>query len=160
MIVQHDIDRIVETYSTTLLRMAMHYVSSQTEAEDIVQNVYIKYLHKAPEFKDEHHELAWLLRVTSNAGKDANRTWWKRQTTELRDDVSNRVEVEQTTLLYLIRKLPPSYKNAIYLHYYEGYKVAWIAEIYHVKETTVASWLHRGRKKLKVLMEGDEFYEE
>ena len=51
-----EIERIVETYSDTLLRLAMHHVNNLAEAQDVVQDVYLKYMKKHPTFNDFEHE--------------------------------------------------------------------------------------------------------
>ena len=152
-----EIDRIVHTYSDFLLRLVMHEALSRSEAEDIVQNTFIKYLQKAPDFHDAEHEKAWLIRVASNEGKDIHRSWWKKKTLQLNETCMN-IEQQQDeafVLLPYIRKLPQGSRRAIYLFYYEGYSVTQIANIYEVKDATVCSWLHRGRKKLKSMLKGE-----
>ena len=67
---EEEIERIVHSYSTMLLRFSMHHVKEEAQAQDIVQNVFMKYMEKQPVFIDEEHEKAWLLRVASNMCKD------------------------------------------------------------------------------------------
>ena len=158
---QVDIERIVATYSEFLLRLVMHDTHSRSNAEDIVQETFIRYLKHAPQDMDEQHEKAWLIRVASNQVKDIHRSWWNRKTTQLQEDQAI-VQFESqtnTTLLEYIRKLSKGSRHAIYLFYYEGYSISEIASIYEVSENTVASWLHRGRKQLKEMMEGVDFDE-
>ena len=56
-------------------------------------------------------------------------------------------------LLALLLDLPEKFKTSIYLYYYEGYAVGEIARAMGQSEGTVKSWLHRGRKLLKRLLE-------
>lgn len=155
-----EMERIVEKYSTILLRVAIHQVGNRVEAEDIVQDVFLKCLYNAPSFNDDQHAQAWLIRVTINASKDNLRNWWKRRRSEFPRQEKEAKQEEFPNLLYIVKKLPQNYRSAIYLFYYEGFSVAQIAEIYKVKDATVSSWLHRGRLKLKEFMEGEDFYEE
>ena len=53
--------------------------------------------------------------------------------------------------------LPNSYRNVIYLFYYEGYKAVDIAHILHKKENTIHTWLKRAKKQLKDRLGGDYF---
>ena len=149
-----EIERIVETYSDTLLRIAMHKVSSLAEAQDIVQNVFLKYVQKAPVFQDTSHEKAWLMRVTMNAACDVNRYWWQKKRSELPDDIKQEQPLETIDLLPYIRKLSKHHCYAIYLYYYEDYSTQEIAIFFNTKESTVSSWLFRGRKELKKMLEG------
>lgn len=66
---------------------------------------------------------------------------------------------ETYELLEIVRQLPFHQRNAIYLYYYEDMSVREISEVYHVKESTVSSWLFRARKKLKELLKGEWDYE-
>lgn len=80
---EEEIERIVHSYSTMLLRFSMHHVKEEAQAQDIVQNVFMKYMEKQPVFIDEEHEKAWLLRVASNMCKDYLGHWWNRKRNHL-----------------------------------------------------------------------------
>lgn len=160
MHIQKDIERVVETYSDTLLRIAMHHVKSYAQAQDIVQDVFLKYVNTASNFVDENHEKAWFMRVTINLCKDNQRHWWNKKRSEYAienmeyiESASNRSEYS-FVLLEEVKKLPFHYRNAIYLFYYEQLSTKQIAAICNVKEGTVSSWLHRGKKCLKKQLQG------
>lgn len=155
------IERIVKIYSEFLLHLVLHDTCDRSEAEDIVQNTFIKYLQKAPEFKDEEHEKAWLIRVASNQVKDVHKSWWRRNTVGMKEDIIQYPceEDQPFQLLSYVRKLSKHSRHAIYLFYYEGYSVSQIANIYQVSENTVSSWLYRGREKLRSMMEGENIDE-
>ena len=53
--------------------------------------------------------------------------------------------------------LPPQYRAVIYLHYYEGYSAQEIARMLGKTPSAVASLLHRGRRRLKTLLESEGF---
>lgn len=82
------INRIVETYSDVLLRIALHRVHSYASAQDIVQNVFLKYLQKLPTFHDDAHERAWFMRVTMSSSCDFMRHWWQKRQSELPDQIA------------------------------------------------------------------------
>ena len=56
-----------------------------------------------------------------------------------------------------VLSLPNSYRNVIYLFYYEGYKAVDIAHILHKKENTIHTWLKRAKKQLKDRLGGGYF---
>lgn len=149
--------RLVEDYSDMILRLAMHQVNNRSEAEDITQKVFLKLIHKQPVFQDKNHEKAWLIRVTVNLCKDYFRNSWFRRVVPLTKDhaVSDPSPQSEQDLFSVIYKLPPNYKNVIYLHYFEDLSVSEISEILNTKEGTIMSWLYRAREKLKVLLKGD-----
>ena len=75
---QQEIERVVERYSDSLLRLVMHHVKEQAQAQDIVQDVFLKYMKHTAAFTDEAHEKAWLYRVTINACNSYHRHWWQK----------------------------------------------------------------------------------
>ncbi len=144
-------DRIVETYLYTVYRAALGFCGSVQDAEDIVQNTFLKLLLKAPEFQDEEHIRRWLLRVAANESNSLWRSFWKKRTVSL--DETKDLPVfsvrEQSDLFEAVRKLPRGYREAVHLYYYEGYSVKETAEILSLSETAVQTRLLRARRKLK-----------
>jgi RNA polymerase sigma-70 factor (ECF subfamily) len=149
-----DIERVVETYSDMLLRVALHYTQNHSDAEDMVQTVFLKLLKTAPAFASTEHEKAWLIRVTANQCKDLLRSAWKRKTRAL-EDMYAAPEEKGLEVLSAVRKLPEKYRDTIYLYYYEGYSTAEIAGMLGVAPGTIESRLHRARARLRGLMEGE-----
>ena len=68
------ISRIVETYSPMLLRLACTRLDDPADAEDIVQEVFLKLLTARPLFRDSEHEKAWLIRTTLHRASDLRRS--------------------------------------------------------------------------------------
>ena len=153
-----DIERIVETYSDHLLRLAIHHVNNLAEAQDVVQDVFLKYIKKKPMFQSSEHEKAWLYRVCINRCKDYQRNWWQKNRSDVDYEFKDNRK-EGYILIDEIRKLNFHERNAIFLFYYEQYSTKEIAQIYDVKENTVSSWLHRARTKLKEQLKGEWEYE-
>lgn len=156
---QQQVERIVETYSTMLLRVAVNQLGNQTEAEDIVQKVFLKLLKTKQEFQSSEHEKAWLLRVTINECKDLLRSSPYKKRAELNEAVELPAEKElpdgeSFEILDAIQKLPEKYKSVIYLFYYEGYTTVEIADILQSRKGTVESQLSRAREKLKEELKG------
>ena len=152
------IQNAVSKYLDMVLRIAYQNTRNQADAEDVAQEVFIK-LMKQPQFNDEGHMKAWLIRVTVNQCKDLKKSFWHRNTVAISEDRSVSENAYEEVWSEL-RKLPKDQRNVIYLYYYEEYTVPEIAEILGRKVNTVSSWLTRGRKKLKqILEEGDEFYD-
>jgi RNA polymerase sigma-70 factor (ECF subfamily) len=142
-----------------VIRIAYQNTGNPTDAEDIAQEAFMK-LIKAPEFNDEAHIKAWLIRVTINLCKDFKRSFWQKRTGPLTEDWQHFTDTQES-ILEEIMNLPRHYRNAIYLYYYEGYNVPEISKILIVKENTVSSWLTRARKKLKnLILEGGYQHEQ
>lgn len=151
-----EIERCFDLYADMLLRIAYHHVRNQQDAEDIVQEAFLR-LQQQGEFESRGHIKSWLIRVTSNLSVNELRRAKRRLEIGLEEEWTSRNEA-QTNILELIGKLDPKYRDALYLHYYEGYQAAEIAKIYKVTPNTVSTWLKRGRERLKLVIE-EEAYE-
>lgn len=151
---EQKLERIVEEYSTTLLRVALNQTSSRADAEDAVQSVFLKLLKNPPEFESAEHEKAWLLRVTINQCRDMMRSAWNKKTTGMDETLAAKEPEGNLEVLEAVRTLPEKYRTVVYLYYYEGYSTAEIAALLETRQGTVESRLHRARKKLEVLLKG------
>lgn len=156
-----EVNHAVEKYADMVRRVCVCHLKNQADTEDVFQNVFLKYmLHEKP-FMDEEHEKAWLLRVTINACRDVLRSFFRKNTVplEMVKEMEAEVPKDHREVLEAVLSLPDKYKDAIYLHYYEGYSAAEIGMILGKKENTVYSLLSRGRKVLKEKLGGEEIGE-
>ncbi|MCL2031009.1 MAG: sigma-70 family RNA polymerase sigma factor [Oscillospiraceae bacterium] len=146
------IRRTVEDYADMITRIAFQNVKNHCDAEDIMQEVFVR-LMRGPEFKDESHKKAWLIRVTLNLCKNWNSTYWNRNTVPL-EAVLREAEAADAreSVPEELWELPPSYRSTLYLYYYEGYSVPEIAQIFGRSKNTISSWLTRARRQLKTLI--------
>ena len=148
-----NMERVVEQYSDMVYRIALTRTGTKENAEDIYQDVFLKYSQKAPKFENIDHEKAWLIRVTINMTKNFNNSFWNRKTVNLDENI--RFETtEETGVFEVVSKLPQNYRTVIYLMYYEGYKINEIANIMKVREGTIKTWAFRARQLLKDNLEG------
>jgi RNA polymerase sigma-70 factor (ECF subfamily) len=143
--------RIVRSYADMLLHLAYSRLRSEADAEDCVQEVYLKLLRYQPVFRDAEHEKAWLIRATMNQVADMRRAR-SRQNLPL-DEARAICAAEKPDLLSCVRALPDKYALVIHLHYYEGYKLSEIAKLLALPAATVGTRLARGRARLKQMLE-------
>lgn len=148
----------VEKYSDLLLRVAFSYMKNTHDAQDMVQDAFIKVMQKCPLFESEEHERAWLIRVTINLCKNRLKSAWFRKTGPLEEDTLL-FTPEEDQVLEVVLELPVKYRCVIQLYYYEGYQIKEIAGILGCKDATVASQLLRARKQLKIKLKEDFDYE-
>lgn len=144
-------EEFVRKYESRVYRTAVAIMGNRADAEDIVQDAFIKVLEKRPEFESPEHEIAWLIRVTVNLCRSRLRSKWWKKTEPLLDSYPARSESEQQ-LMETILSLPAKYRIVLHLFYYEGYSTREIAEITEQKESTVRSLLTRARQKLGALL--------
>ncbi len=144
-----------EKYSKLLFRIAFLHLGSTHDAEDVLQNVFIKLLYSSPDFKDEEHEKAWLIRVTQNHCKNALKSR-SRQSVQFNDEIAADKSNDITAALDIstkIKALPASYKTAVFLCYYEDMPVKEIAKILKISQPAVKMRLKRGRDILRQELE-------
>ncbi len=152
------IDYIINKYSSMLIRLAFTYTKSMADAEDAVQDVYIKLIQRGRGFESEEHEKAWLIRVTINTCKNRLKSSWNRYHVPLDEEISYLPE-EESGVLSVVMKLPQKYRTIIHLFYYEDYSINEIAALLKRSPATVGTWLSRGRKLLKNELQGGFDYE-
>lgn len=143
---------IVDRYGNMLINLAYSFCRNKTDAEDVVQDVFIKYIQKAPNFLSEEHQKAWLMRVTINTAINYKNTFWNKNKKSLEDYEMVSVSAETEEIWDDVRKLPDKYRIVIDLYYREGLSIKEIAFVLGKSESTVGTQLERGRKKLKNLM--------
>ena len=140
---------IVNTYSNMLFRLCFTVLRNNADAEDAVEDTFLKYITKSPCFRNEEHTKAWLIRVATNICKDMYRFNKKRDYISF-DDLFNYSKAEENNeLLEEVMNLPVKYKTVIYLFYIEGYKTDEIAEILSISSPAVRKRLQYAREKLK-----------
>lgn len=144
---------ILDKYSDMVYRIALTRCRNKENAEDVFQDVFVKFSEKLPKFENEEHEKAWFIRVTLNLTKNLLTANWNTKVVGLDEDIM--VENEETSDIYsAVMALPDNYRMVIYLLYYEGYKVKEIANILSINENTIKTWLMRAREILKKNIEG------
>lgn len=148
-------NQVVEEFSDMIFRIAYQNLCNYTDAEDVVQEVFLSLLKSSKSFESKEHLKAWLIKVTVNKCIDIRKSFFRKNTVPLDDQIISYTDKE-SSVMEEIFKLPKDYRNIIYLYYYEGYTVKEIAEILGKNQNTVNSKLQRGRKKLKnLLVKGD-----
>ena len=150
---EENIKQTIEKYADTVYRIALTRCETIENAEDVFQDVFMKYSEKMPNFENEEHEKAWFIRVTINLTKNIKQSAWNKKIVVLEDNIAFEKQ-EETEVFSIINQLPKNYKTVIYLLYYEGYKVKEIATLMKTKEGTIKTWLFRAREMLKEQLEG------
>ena len=148
-----DWEQLVETNENRLYRTALAILGSRQEAEDAVQDTFLRYLEKTPAKLEDPG--AWLTRVLVNRCRDIQRRNRVRAALPLWEELpapgpEERRELEE---LYALK---PEDRAVIHLHYYEGWSTAELARLLGLRETTVRSRLCRARARLRKLLEDAE----
>lgn len=144
-------EEIYHRYKNSIYRYALTYLKSISDAEDVCQDVFIRYIRSSDIVK-EGSEQAWLLTVASNLCKDMLRYRSRHMTEELDEEIC-KTENDHSYVLDAVMSLPVKERTAVYLYYYEGWKTDEIAKITGTSRTSVTTRLSRARKKLKIILE-------
>ena len=140
-----------ERHYRMVYRICFTYMKNKSEAEDCTEDVFVKVLSGNFIFHDETHEKKWLTVTAINLCKDRLKHWFRRMVSPIEDAEEKAGEEipEPDETLDAVMKLPPKYKDVIYLHYYMDYKTDEIAEMLHKPPSTVRNHLSEARALLK-----------
>lgn len=150
-------EKLLEMYSGMIYRLAYLRTRNQTDAEDITQDVFLKYISANKKFNDEEHRKAWLLRVTMNCTNSLVTSAYYRHRTSLEEIPEEIIEIEEKSeLYYAVQSLPEKYRITIHLFYYEDLSIAEISAVTKTKESTVKSHLLRAREMLRNILKEEQ----
>ncbi|WP_295209056.1 RNA polymerase sigma factor [Ruminococcus sp.] len=150
---EKNISAVYEAYFDMVYRICyLYFNGNRADSEDACQQVFLKYIEFGGEFDSAQHEKAWLIITAQNVCKSMLRRVYRKHLS-LSEAENIAAEDKPDSIMEEIMKLPEKEKTAIYLHYYEGYSGAEIARLLKCRESTVFSYLHRGRKRLKKRLE-------
>ena len=114
---------MTEKYFNTVYRLALNQMKDISLAEDVTQDVFVKYINCDKEFESEEHVKAWLIRVTINACKNVFNSSWYKKSAPLDENIPFE-DKEISDIYKAVADLPKIYKAVIHLFYYEDMSVA------------------------------------
>jgi len=144
---------VVERYFDMIYKLAVSQTKSKESADDVVQEVFLRFLKSDKDFESDEHIKAWLIRVTINCSHNVFSNSWTQKTVPLTEDIPFDTE-EKGDVYYAVLELPQKYRAVIHLFYYEDMSVEEIARALGSNGSTVKSQLSRGRKMLREKLEG------
>ena len=147
---------IYNRHVDTVYRLCFSFMKNKADAEDLVQETFLKLLSEGKGFENERHEKAWLIVTASNLCKDSLKKWWRRnENIEDLQSLGYEQSFADPAIMKAILSLKADYKTAVYMFYYEGYTTAEIAGHLNCPEATVRSRLSRARAQLRTLLGGE-----
>lgn len=148
-------EQVINKYKNTVGAVCLMRLKNWADAEDCFQNTFFKLYRNAPDFNDEAHLKAWLIRVAIN---ECNKYIRKNRHHAELDKVSDGAvdfPQEKCDMSWALLNLEKKYREVLYLHYAEDYKINEIAQILDKSPNTIKTLLRRGKEKLKKLYGGD-----
>ncbi len=157
-------DAVMRKYSDMVYRLAYSRTGSTFDADDILQEVFLRYIRADKTYNDEEHRKSWLIRITINCTRSFASSAWNRHRDAAEpdpnigaEDPALRAAETRSDVMDALLSLPEKYRTAIYLFYYEDMNVAAIAKSVGTTETNIKTRLSRGREMLKEKLKGVEF---
>jgi RNA polymerase sigma-70 factor (ECF subfamily) len=161
-----DLAAIVEAYSALLFRVANSVLRSRTEAEDVVQDVFLRVLEHRLSLSTVRDMRVWLIRIAWNLALDRRRRKRPEQLDEafaralagasMPADTAMEEAQRLQSVLREIERLPKAERHVLLLSAIEELGTAEIAAVLRRSESAVRALLSRARGRLKERLEGEE----
>ena len=148
---QEFFDRAVQCWQDMVFRLALHQLGSYADADDAVQEVFLRLWRQKVPFASDAHLRRWLMRVTVNWYRDQLRSPWRKRRGDW-DSLENQPAFEtpeQGELYQAVMSLPEKYRTVLDLFYYEELSVREIGEVLGLSQSAVTTRLSRARKLLR-----------
>ncbi len=163
-------EEVMRFYMPMVYRIAFSRLGSSHEAEDITQEVFMKYFRADISYNDEEHRKAWLIRCAINCTKTLVTSAWYRHraSDEVLDNMEEQGDIpgsdgdidkieQKNAVMSAVMSLPEKYRTVIHLFYFEDMSVAQISKATGIREATVKSQLSRARDMLKPMLKEVDF---
>ena len=154
MLSTEEFKRCAQEYMDVVFRVAFSCLRSQTDAEDVTQEVLLRLYETDYVFESRAHIKNWLVKVTYNECRKFWRRLWRRH--ENIEDYAEQLAFEETDcqdLFTAVMKLDRAKRIVVVLYYLEGYQIQEIAGILKIPPGTVGTRLARARKELRKYLE-------
>ncbi len=150
----------VERHQTMVYRTALHALANSQDADDAVQEVFLRLYQRKGTFDGEEHLRRWLLRVTVNYCRDLMKSPWRRRVAlEELPETPVFDKPREAALYREVMALPEKYRTVLNLFYYEELSVREIGDLLGLGSSTVTTRLARARKRLKERL-GEDWQDE
>ena len=158
-----DLESVIDRYSDMLYKICFLILKNEQDTKDVLQETFLIYYTKQPEFESEEHKKAWLIKVSQNKCKEFLRFHKRHVNISLEDMeetlvITDGLSGSDKEILSLVWDLDYKLKSVVILFYIEGYTIKEVAEILHTTPSAVKKRLPRAREKLSVKYKGEIVY--
>ena len=158
-----DLESVINRYSDMLYKICFLILKNEQDTKDVLQETFLIYYTKQPEFESEEHKKAWLIKVSQNKCKEFLRFHKRHVNISLEDMeetlvITDGLSGSDKEILSFVWDLDYKLKSVVILFYIEGYTVKEVAEILHTTPSAVKKRLQRAREKLSVKYKGEIVY--
>ena len=154
-----ELDRLMEQYGSSLLRMSALYLKDASLAQDAVQETFLKAYRHLGDYRGESSEKTWLTTICVNTCRDMRRSAWfrhrdRRLTPDMLPGAQASFAPRDERLTLLVANLPRKLKEVVLLYYYQDFSVTEIAQALSISQSSVSGRLKRAREALRRGMGG------
>ena len=142
-------EQIIRKHSQMLYKICMVMLCNKSDAEDAVQETFLRYMTKGPTTQEDEHEKAWLIRVAVNTCKNMRLFGQRHNHLNIEDFENLGVPPKFNTVFQEVTHLPAKYRVVLLLHYAQGYRTEEIARLLNITPAAVRKRLQLGRERLK-----------
>jgi RNA polymerase sigma-70 factor (ECF subfamily) len=153
-------------YSATMLGLCLRYCKNLQEAEDVLQEGFIKVFHNIGKFREEGSFEGWIKRIMINSAIDHYQKNLKHSFHENLDEMNEKISeteeaegkyhdlgIEKEELMQMIQELPDGYRIVFNMYAIEGYSHRDIAATLDISENTSKTQLMKARRNLRQNLE-------
>jgi RNA polymerase sigma-70 factor (ECF subfamily) len=153
-------DELYNTYSSLVFGICLRYTKDRQEAEDLMQECFIKILSKIGDYEFKGSFEGWLRRLTVNNAIN----FLKARKSFMSEDIGDYEiqdgnfgadvisEMSAKEIICIINQLPVGYRTVFNLHVIEGYKHTEIAELLEISDITCRTQYKKAREALITLI--------
>ena len=151
-------EELVAQEQTRLLRTCYLWLGDRMQAEDAVQESFLKAYRYWDGFRNESSRHTWLMKIAVNTCRDLRRSGWfkwmdRRITPDDLPEASVPFEEKEEDMVLAVMQLPVKLREVILLHYYQGMNTIEISDLLGISQSSVSGRLNRAREKLRTVLE-------
>ncbi len=155
---QSDFRRTVERNSQRLFLLALSFVKNPSDAEDVLQDVFLRLWQRTDPFENDEHTDKFLTCVCANTCRNLLRSPFRKRRAEISDEALQAYAFDTSQdrdLFCAVMALSQRERTVVHLFYYEDMSIKDIAATLHIGQSAVKTALHRARNHLKEQMKED-----
>lgn len=157
-----EIERLMEEYGSSLLRMSAIYLKDAFLAQDAVQETFLKAYRHLNDYRGESSEKTWLTSILINTCRDMLKTAYFRHHSRMNMDMLSETPADfrfpDNTVISEVMRLPAKYRVVVLLRYYEEMKIKEVSSALKLSVGKTRSRLNKANEILRGRLE--EWYDE
>jgi RNA polymerase sigma-70 factor (ECF subfamily) len=152
---REDPEAVIRQYADLVYRIAYAQTHRRCDADDLFQEVFLRYCQRKSVFASEEHRKAWLIRVTLNCARKRYAAAWHRRVVLCEPERIPYAQPDETMLDEALSCLSQADQAVLHLYYFESCSTGEIAALLHKRPAAVRARLSRARERLRKSLKGE-----